>query len=86
MASDHRGRGLHAGKRTDDEVRSYNNRLRMSYSLLQSAHQDMSPSAHLMHESEVLFNNKYLPAAKDMAEHPETAKSRITLAKGGLIL
>jgi hypothetical protein len=57
-----------------------------AYALLQAAHQDMSPVAHTMHETDAMFNSKYANVARDMSQHPETIMSRVTLAKGGIII
>lgn len=67
----------HPNRRVDIEA---------AYALLQGAHQDMSPSAHAMHEQEAMFDSRYISTARDMANNPETIKNRVTLAKGGLVL
>lgn len=57
-----------------------------AYSLIQAAHQDMSPTAHTMHETDSIYDSKYINAAKKAANNPSTLKSSVILAKGGLVL
>lgn len=57
-----------------------------AYALIQAAHQDMSPTAHTMHETDAIYDSKYINASKDAANNPSTLKSKVTLAKGGIVL